>query len=83
MGSIGLLLTLRLSSFLLLRRVRWRLSMPAVKKGESEQAYVSRCIAYVVRNEGLSQKAAAGKCYGMYKNHKHGSSMAKKLGGEK
>jgi len=57
--------------------------MPAVRKGESEQAYVSRCIAYCIRNEGLTQEQAAGKCYGMYRSHKEGSSMAKKLGGKK
>lgn len=57
--------------------------MPTVKEGESEESYVSRCIAYCIKNEGLTKEQAAGKCYGMYKNHKHGSSIAKKLGGEK
>ena len=60
-----------------------RCKMPAVRKGESEQAYVSRCIAYCIKNEGLTQEQAAGKCYGMYRSHKEGSSMAKKLGGKK
>jgi hypothetical protein len=44
--------------------------MPAVKKGEKQSEYVSRCVAYVVKNEGLDQKAALGKCYGMYKQSK-------------
>jgi len=47
--------------------------MPAVKKGESRNAYVSRCVPYCMKKEGLSQKAAVGKCEGMYtyKKKKH------------
>lgn len=45
--------------------------MPDVKPGESEGAYMKRCIPYY-RKRGLTQKAAKGKCYGMYKNkHKN------------
>jgi len=44
--------------------------MPAVKKGEKQSDYVSRCVAYVVKNEGLNQQAALGKCYGLYKESK-------------
>ena len=54
--------------------------MPSVKPNESEQAYVSRCVKYVMDKEGLSQKQALGKCYGMYKNHKRGKGVAKHLG---
>ena len=46
--------------------------IPSVKSGESEQEYVSRCIPYVMKNEGLNQKQAAGKCYGLYREHKQG-----------
>ena len=45
--------------------------MPEPKKNETKQKYISRCIAYCVKNEGLSQKAATGKCYGMWEQ-KHG-----------
>lgn len=39
--------------------------MPAPpKKGESSQAWVSKCIAQC-RREGLTADQAAGKCYGM------------------
>ncbi len=39
--------------------------MPSVKKGESRSSYGSRCIPEVMK-EGKSQKAAVGKCMGMY-----------------
>ena len=42
--------------------------MPTVKSGESEKNYIARCIPYVMDNEGLDQKQAAGKCYGMFRN---------------
>jgi len=44
--------------------------MPEPKPNESEQDYVSRCIAYCIKNEGLNQEQAAGKCYGMYREHR-------------
>lgn len=44
--------------------------MPSVNSKESESHYVERCVPYVMKNEGLSQKAAVGKCYGLYKSHK-------------
>ena len=43
--------------------------MPEVKKGESEKDYVKRCIPYVMKEEGLNETQAAGKCYGMYRSH--------------
>jgi hypothetical protein len=54
--------------------------MPEIKLGESQDAYVSRCIAYCIKNEGLTKEKAAGKCYGMYRNKKQGDSIAKHLG---
>lgn len=41
--------------------------MPSVKKGESSASYMKRCVP-MVKAEGASQKAAVGKCYGMYKS---------------
>jgi hypothetical protein len=41
--------------------------MPEKKPGESKDDYISRCIAYCIKNEGLTQEQAAGKCYGMWK----------------
>jgi hypothetical protein len=38
--------------------------MPKRRKGESQSAYVSRCVP-VVMKEGKTQKQALGKCYGM------------------
>jgi hypothetical protein len=44
--------------------------MPNVKKGESRSKYVSRAVEYIIKNEGLSQKAAVGKAEGMYDQYK-------------
>ena len=36
-----------------------------------EKKFVSRCVAVVKREQpGISNKAAAGKCYGMFRNAK-------------
>lgn len=43
--------------------------MPEIQSGESREHYLQRCIPYVVKNEGLSNAAAAGKCEGMYDEH--------------
>jgi hypothetical protein len=40
--------------------------MPTPRKGEQKSAYISRCIRYCVDSEGMEQKAAVGKCYGMW-----------------
>lgn len=42
--------------------------MPNVKPGEKRNDYVGRCVK-VCMKEGLSQKAAVGKCEGMYNEH--------------
>jgi hypothetical protein len=39
--------------------------MPEVKSGESRSDYMARCVSKVM-DEGLDQKAAVGKCEGMY-----------------
>lgn len=43
--------------------------MPEVKKGESRNEYVGRCIP-VVKKEGRTQNQAVGKCEGMYSHLK-------------
>ena len=43
--------------------------MPKVKPGMKKSEYVPFCISYVMKNEGLDQKAAVGKCYGLWKAH--------------
>jgi len=43
--------------------------IPEIKKGESRSDYLKRCIPYCMNNEGLDEKAAAGKCEGMYDQH--------------
>lgn len=45
-------------------KLRFKNVEPA--KGESKDAYISRCIAYLKKNEGKSTKEAAGQCYGMW-----------------
>lgn len=42
--------------------------MPAVKKGETRDDYMARCVPQV-RAEGLDENAAVGKCEGMYDSH--------------
>lgn len=44
--------------------------MPKPKKGEKQSDYVSRCVKYVMKKEGATQKQALGKCYGMFRHHK-------------
>lgn len=43
--------------------------MPKPKPREKQSDYVSRCIRQCM-HEGLSQKQAQGKCYGMYRYYK-------------
>lgn len=50
--------------------------MPDVKPNEKQSDYMSRCMPIVMKENGGNQKAAAGKCLGMYKQHKkHKKSM--------
>jgi hypothetical protein len=41
--------------------------MPTPNAGESKSDYISRCIPYVIKEEGASQDQAVGKCYGLWK----------------
>lgn len=43
--------------------------MPEPKSGEKRSEYIPRCISYVIENEGLDSEQAAGKCFGMWKQH--------------
>jgi hypothetical protein len=53
--------------------------MPEPKEGETEEAYISRCIRMVMR-EGKTRTQAAGKCYGMWRSaHGDASSLASQL----
>jgi hypothetical protein len=40
--------------------------MPEPREGETQSAYVSRCISYLISNEGKSPSVAAGQCHGMW-----------------
>lgn len=44
--------------------------MPSVKPGESEQTYVSRCIAELVGNEGYDKEQAAAICHSKFREAK-------------
>lgn len=41
-------------------------NMPSVKKGESQNKYMNRCVP-IVKAEGKTQSQAVGQCMGMYK----------------
>lgn len=49
--------------------------IPNVKKGESEQDYVSRCIPIVMKEGNVTRQQAAGKCFGMYREYKNNQNM--------
>ena len=53
--------------------------MPSVNPGESRQHYVSRCIPIVMHEGGAhhTPSQAAGKCHGMYDQHKKRSRKQK------
>jgi len=44
--------------------------MPTPKPKETQQEFISRCISYVIKEEGLDKDQAAGKCYGIWRQHK-------------
>jgi hypothetical protein len=48
--------------------------MPKPNKNEKRKEYVSRCIAYY-KKKGLSTNQAAGRCYGMWRQHKKGKKV--------
>jgi len=43
--------------------------MPQPNKNEKKAEYISRAVKYMVEKEGLSQKHALGKAYGMWEQH--------------
>ena len=51
--------------------------MPEVRKGESSQDYVSRCIPRVMA-EGKTKEQAAGQCYGMLREKRGRTVLTKK-----
>lgn len=46
--------------------------MPEVSENESEKDYMKRCVPYLIDKEGLEQKHAVAKCYGMFRQHRKG-----------
>ncbi len=46
--------------------------MPTPRKGESKQAFTSRCISVVKKEDpSISNEHAAGKCHGIYDSWKN------------
>jgi len=43
--------------------------MPKVRKNEKKSDYIGRAISYIMKKEGLSQKQAVGKAYGLWRQH--------------
>ena len=41
--------------------------MPEPRKNETEEDYIGRAVSYMIKTEGLSQKHALGKAYGMWR----------------
>ena len=52
--------------------------MPEVRKGESGQAYISRCISHLIEKEGKTREQAAGQCYGMLRQKRGNKSLMPK-----
>ena len=45
--------------------------MPTPHKDETQSEFVSRCISYVMKNEGIKdKKEAAGRCHGIWRSAK-------------
>ena len=54
--------------------------MPYPKEGESKDAYISRCIPYVMHEDpDMKQDHAAAKCYGMWDQSKKSESITDKI----
>ena len=50
--------------------------MPEVKPGESEKDFIGRCVKYVMDEGETDNKAALGKCYGIFRQaHKKSESI--------
>lgn len=44
--------------------------MPAIHKGESRKAFVSRCVHYVMKEETVENVShAVAKCHGLFDQH--------------
>jgi len=43
--------------------------MPYPKAGESKQEYISRCIPYMIKNEGKEKDQAVAMCYAFWKEY--------------
>ena len=44
--------------------------MPTPRKGESREAFISRCVGYVREHEGITDSShAAAKCNGIWEQH--------------
>ena len=41
------------------------------RKGEPRDAFISRCISHLIKNEDKTQEQASGQCYDMWRQ-KHG-----------
>jgi hypothetical protein len=52
--------------------------MPRPLPNETKEKYISRCIEYVVKNEGTKQDQAIGKCYGLW-DHFHKNNITEKI----
>jgi len=38
------------------------------RQGESQSAFIGRCISYLIKREGKTRDQAAGQCYGMWRS---------------
>ena len=43
--------------------------MPTPRPNETKADFISRAISYMVKVEGLEQKHAVGKAYGLWRQH--------------
>lgn len=37
------------------------------RKGEKENNFISRCVSYLMKQEGIPQKQAIARCYSMWR----------------
>lgn len=50
------------------------------QEGESSKAFISRCISYLIKNEGKTKDQAAGQCYGMLRQKRGNKRLMPKRG---